>query len=172
MSAILRASGASFDVDSFTKDSSLVIDLIFRIGDPVRPTVAPDGRKLKSSGFSVVVSEVDFDDYKQQFKEAYFFMRAHEDELIRLAGFPGLQSLCIDFGANINPPGWCSFRFPHTLLRMAGRVKTDLELSIYPTDSEDDSAGDEKRELLDEAYAEFVAQRTQPGEQATDGSPH
>lgn len=72
MSAILRASGDQFDVDSFAKESSLTIYKIYRVGDPVRPTVEPEGRKRESSGLSVVVSEVDFDDYEQQFKEAFF----------------------------------------------------------------------------------------------------
>ena len=163
MSAILRASGSEFDVDSFVKESSLTINTIYRVGDPVRPTVDPEGRKLGSSGLSVVVSEIDFDDYEQQLEEAFFFMRDNLEELIRLSGFPGLQSLSIDFGANIYPPGWCTFRFPNPLLRMAGQAKVDLELSVYPTETDDNSESDGRREELDDAYQEFLAQQTKSG---------
>ena len=157
MSAILRATGETFDVDAFLKDSHLLIDQVYRVGEPVFPASNPDGRKKERSGFSVVASEVDFEDYKLQMKESFFFMRDHADELRRLLAFTGLQSVCIDFGANIYPPGWCSFRFPPPLMRMAGNLGIDLELSVYPCDPEDESEGDECRAELDEAYEEFKA---------------
>ncbi|YCM46019.1 hypothetical protein V2O64_08320 [Verrucomicrobiaceae bacterium 227] len=135
-----------------------MIDNVYGVGRPVYPASAPNGRKHTRSGLSVVVSEVEFDDYKLQMEEAYLFMRDHADELTHLAGFAGVEALCIDFGANIYPPGWCSFRFPHPLLRMAGELKIDLDLSVYPTVPEDESDGDKEREELDEAYEELQAQ--------------
>lgn len=136
-----------------------MIDGLYQAGDPARPTADPDGRKLKRSGFSVVVSEAEFDDYRLQIKEAFLFMRQNANELKRLAQFPGVQSLCIDFGANIYPPGWCSFRFPHQLLNIAGQLGVDLEVSVYPTEPDDDSVADEAIDELDAAYEEFVAQQ-------------
>lgn len=97
-------------------------------------------------------------------------MRDNLEELIRLSEFPGLQSLCIDFGANIYPPGWCSFRFPHTLLRMAGQANVDLELSVYPSETDDNSENDERRQERVNAYEEFVAQQRKAGEQTSGGN--
>jgi len=171
VSAILRASGANFDVDSFAKDSPLAIDRVYRVGDPLRPIVDPHGRKRKRSGFSVVVSEVDFDDFRQQLEDALSFLGDNADELMRLTAFPGVQSLCIDFGANIYPPGWCSFSFPHQLLHLAGQVKVDLVLSVYPTSSEEDLPGELTRADLDAAYEEFVAQKARAKDQAGGGHP-
>lgn len=93
-------------------------------------------------------------------------MIKNAEELRRLAKFPGVQELLIDFGANIYPPGWCSFRFPYQLLHVAGDLGIDLELSVYPTDPEDDSVGDDERQELDEAFEEFIAQNEKSGEQA------
>ena len=92
MSAILRASGVKFDVDAFIKESSLLIDRVYRVGEPVFPASNPEGRKSARSGLSVVASKVDFEDYKLQMKESFFFMRDHADELRRLGAFTGLQS--------------------------------------------------------------------------------
>ena len=159
MSAILRASGAKFDVDAFVGESTLLIDRVYRVGEPVFPASNPEGRKCKRSGLTVVASDVDFEDYKLQMKESFFFMRDHADELKRLATFVGLQSLCIDFGANIYPPGWCSFRFPHPLMKMAGDLGIDLELSVYPCEPDEETEEEEEsRSKLDEAYTEFRAQ--------------
>lgn len=159
MSAILRASGKEFDVDAFIEDSSLLIDRVYRVGEPVFPASNPEGRKSVQSGLSVVASKVNFEDYKLQMKESFLFMRDHADELRRLVAFKGLHSVCIDFGANIYPPGWCSFYFPHQLMKMAGNLGIDLELSVYPCEPEDnESKEDERRAELNEAYEEFKSE--------------
>ena len=160
MSAILRASGETLDVDSFLSGSPLLINRVYRVGEPVFPASKPQGRKHTRSGFSVIASEVDFEDYKLQMKESFFFMRDHAEELRRLVGFTGIQSVCIDFGANIYPPGWCSFRFPHRLMKIAGDLRIDLMLSVYPCEPDEELEESEQcREKLEEGYTEFKAQQ-------------
>ncbi|MEO5912790.1 MAG: hypothetical protein ABIS50_01045 [Luteolibacter sp.] len=157
MSAILRASGTQFDVDAFLADSSFLAMNVYRKGEPSLPVSKPDGRKNARSGINVEVSGAGFDDIELQFKEVFFFMRDHANELSRLRDFDGVENLCIDFGADIYPPGYSCFRFPFALLGMAGKLKLDLELSVYPTDSEDESIGDDRRLELEELYEEYLA---------------
>ena len=163
MSALLRAHGKDFDVDEFIKNSNLTIHKISRAGSPARPTIDPNGRKLKRSGLTVIVSNADFETFELQLKESFYFIRDNIDELRRLAQFPGVQSFVIDFGANIYPPGYSSFRFPYPLLCMAGEVKVDLELSVYPAEADEDSKQeaqyDKDIKALDEAYEEYMAQK-------------
>ena len=159
MSAILRVSGKKNDIEDFLKDSNLNPYKVFSAGDPVHPQSAPNGRKITKSGFNISVSDIDFDDYQGQFREAAAFLQEHEDELRRLVQCPNIDSLNIDFGADIYPPGWCSFRFPHELLRLSGNLRINLELSIYPTDSENGKNSGVSKENLDEAYVEYKAQQ-------------
>jgi hypothetical protein len=164
MSALLRASGTDFDVDAFLADSSFIAKVVYRKGEPRYPANDPEGRKNDRSGINIEVSGVDFDNVELQFKEAFYFMRDHADELSRLRDFDGVEDLCIDFGAEIHPPGYSSFRFPFPLLGMAGKFNVDLELSVYPTDSEDETEGDARRSELQESYAEYLAKSTSKGE--------
>ena len=134
MSAILRVYGKSFDVDSFIENTSLKIIKAYRKGERRNPKSKPN----IYSGINIRVSDIDFDNYEGQQDESLAFMAAHEEELIRLRDFTGVDSLTIDYGAEIYPPGWCSFRFPHELMLKAGELKINLELSVYPTDPDEE----------------------------------
>jgi hypothetical protein len=157
MSALIRAAGNIFNVDSFLKDSPFIPTKVFRAGEPRFPASKPNGPFHTSSGLNVKVSLADFDDYEAQMKDAFYFMRDHADEIVRLRDFEGVEGLGIDFGADIYPPGFSSFRFPHQLLLMAGKLRVDLELSVYPSDSKDDEQEAAERTRLDESYDEFRA---------------
>ena len=133
MSAILRVSGESFDVDSFVEGTTLKIIKIFRKGEKRNPKSKPN----VNSGINIEVSSIDFDNYKGQLDESLEYLESNEEELIRLQNFTGIESIYIDYGAEIYPPGWCSFYFPHALLLKAGELRIDLGLSVYPTDNED-----------------------------------
>lgn len=133
MSAILRVAGKSFDVDDYVKNCPFKIVMIYRRGEKKTPK---SSRTNERSGLNIEVSSIDFDNYEGQLEESLSFMQKNEVELTRLRDFPGVDTICIDYGADIHPPGWCSFYFPHALLLKAGEMKIDLELSIYPTDPE------------------------------------
>ena len=131
MSAVLRASGSNFDVDAFTSATSLKIITSFRKGEPR----TKKSRKLRSkSGLNIDVSDADFDNLKQQIDDTIRFFKEHEAELSKLRDSLGLEHMCVDFGAEIYPPGWSWFSFPHELLLLAGKLRIDLDLSVYPTD--------------------------------------
>jgi len=140
MSAILRVSGKAFDVDSYLEKSPFNIIKVYRKGEK-RSTRS---KVNQCSGINISVSEIDFDRYQGQLEEALVFLTTHEAELHRLRDFPGCDSAYIDFGAEIYPPGWCSFYFPHALLLKAGELRIDLGLSVYPTDPDEEDDEEEE----------------------------
>lgn len=135
MSTVLRTSGSDFDVEAYIKDCPLKIIVSFRKGEPR----SKNSKRLRElSGLNIEVSNADFDDLAKQMADTQAFLTTHEAELTRLRDFPGVEFISIDFGVDIYPPGWCSFCFPHELLRLAGTLRIDLELSVYPSDPEEE----------------------------------
>lgn len=135
---MLRASGDDFDVDEFLLDCELEPNRIFRKGTPRFPASQPDGPVLKSSGLNFVVSDADFSELDIQMQDALAFLSEHKEFVAKLRDYPGVESLGIDFGAEIHPPGWYSFHFTCDLLLAIGSLGIELELSVYPVQEEDE----------------------------------
>lgn len=125
MSCVLRAIGTSFDVDAFLKDSELEADPAFHSGEPKVPGRS-EGPKRAASGFNVGVGEADSDDLAAQIRDATEFLNEHEDELRRLASFPGVEEVCLDFVIRRQDVAAQSDLFPADLLWRAGALDIDL----------------------------------------------
>lgn len=70
--------------------------------------------------------------------DAIRFFRDHREKIERVVRFPGVEGADLDFGADIGPPYWASFRFPAALAAAVGATGVSLELSVYPSDDSDD----------------------------------
>ena len=136
MTCILRAGGTNFDVDDFIAKSSLVADSLWRKGERRFPRSKSSEEINSSSGIRVVASGADFSELLQQIEDVIVFLRQNQESIRALASFPGVEGAVLDFGAEINPPGWASFTFPTELLLLAGSAGVSLCLSVYPTESE------------------------------------
>lgn len=136
MSCILRASGSTFEADSFIAQTSLVADSLWRKGEKRFPLNKSREETNDSSGIRVVASEADFSDLAQQIDDVILFLRQNQVAVTELVSFPGVECAVLDFGAEIYPPGWASFTFPAELLRLAGATGVSLCLSVYPTEHE------------------------------------
>lgn len=141
MTCILRAGGATFDVDDFLSKSSLVADSLWRKGERRFPRSRSSEEINETSGVRVVASEADFSDLSQQIEDVIAFIRKNQEPVRALASFPGVEGAVLDFGAEIYPPGWASFTLPAELLLLAGSVGVSLCLSVYPTDTEGKGEG-------------------------------
>lgn len=124
---MLRATGATFDVDSFLKKSRFRPAVTYRKGQRRRP--ASRGSQV-SSGFNLVVSDSD-DPLETQVEYALTFLRDNREELIRLARFGGVESLVLDFACPQSEVATRSARFPAELLTEAGALGIDIHLSFY-----------------------------------------
>ena len=139
MSCMLRASGDDFDVDAFLASCELEPIAVYHRGEPRFPASQPEGPRNSRSGVNFEASGADFSELALQMEEALAFLRENEPFLARLRDCPGVEVLVLDFGAEIHPPGWCSFNFRSELLLAMGALGISLELSVYPVEERADA---------------------------------
>ncbi len=125
--AVLRASGATFDVDGFLSSSPFRPAVVYRRGQRRRP--ASRGVQT-ASGFNLVVSDSD-DPLETQVEYALTFLRDKRNELMRLVRFGGIDEIVLDFGCPQGDIASRSGRFPSELLVAAGALSIDLQISFY-----------------------------------------
>jgi hypothetical protein len=138
MSCVLRVWGVDFDVDTFMASCKLEPSKVFRKGELRFPVSQPDGPRRNRSGVNFEVSSADFSELALQIEDALIFVRRHAESISELRAFPGVEDVTIDFGADIHPPGWCSFNFSSEVLLAVGKLGISLELSVYPVAEEDE----------------------------------
>ena len=133
---MLRASGDDFDVDAFLSTCALEPVAIFKKGERRFKSSQPDAPKRQSSGLNFEASAADFSALDIQMEEALVFIQEQHAFIAGLREFPGVESVSLDFGAEIHPPGWCSFNFPSKLMLACGSLGVSLTLSVYPIEEE------------------------------------
>lgn len=131
MSCLLRVCGKEFVVDDFTCKSELPFYAIWRQGEPKTKT-----RMHTHSGFSLVVSDAAFDNPKQQIEDAIVFLRKHEKQLKSLQSIVEVEDMFLDFGIEEREAAIQCDHFPAQLLKLAGDLGLDLEVSRYAKASE------------------------------------
>jgi hypothetical protein len=132
MTCVLRAIGTDFDVDAFLRDSPLA-GTVFHRGEP-----RPGGGQRSASGLNVEVAG-GFGELDGQIQAAAHFLFRHEDELRRLASFPGVEEVCLDFGIRIPDPSASSSVFPADFLWQSGAL--DIDLVVTPCVAASDAPG-------------------------------
>ena len=80
---VRRASGDSFDVNSFLKKSVFKPYLTYQKGNFLSPSAK---KRYKESGFNILVSEASGKDFKRQTSDAITFLQTYSRELRRLIG--------------------------------------------------------------------------------------
>ena len=125
---VLRVDGTDFDPDAFLATTKLVADVIYHRGDR-RSANSTHER----GGFTVVVSEADGTQFKQQVTDAIEFLRTNRDELVRLAQTPGVQGCVLDFGCDFPHQRIAGryYRLPLALLGECTTLCVEIELSVY-----------------------------------------
>jgi hypothetical protein len=132
MPAVLRAYGADFDVDAFLADSTLSVCAVKRRGEPVYPKSQPNGRRHEQSGVHVSASDADFSEFRRQVEESVAFLRDNAAEIRRLCEFVGVEGVTLDFGIARRDVSIQCDHLPAELIRLAGSLGLEIELSHYP----------------------------------------
>lgn len=130
MSCVLRAEGQSFVADAFLASSPLRPDAVYKKGDPIPARGAASSLRTWS-GFALTVSRAGFDELDRQIQDAIEFLDEHEDELRRLGGFQGVESVSLGFGARLLYVAAQTEAFPSDLLWRAGALDISLEITHY-----------------------------------------
>ena len=137
MSCILTLSGRNFDVDVFTDTTKLRPYRKSYKGQPKFKS-KPDGEKLTSSSMSIETSKAEFDNFKKQIDDTITFLKRNKEKLGHVALTKGIESAVLNFGIDLRIDKkkvlTQSDTFPSELLKLAGDLGLDIELSIYPVD--------------------------------------
>ena len=137
MSCILTIRGKNFDVDTFVDKSKLNPYKKSYKGQP-RFKTKPDGEKLSFSLLSIETSKADFNNLQMQIADTINFLRRNKNKLAHIASTEGIDNAILDFGIDLRIDRknvlYQSDKFPSKLLKLAGDLGLDIELSIYPVD--------------------------------------
>lgn len=126
---VLRISGVKFAVDDFIATSNLTSDpdafSVWHLGEKRREGICED------SGFVLDICEVESEGLIEQAEKAISFLRNHFDELKRLMATHGVESGTLDFAIEKRDVAAQYDRFPAELIRLAGSLGLEIELSQY-----------------------------------------
>ncbi|MEO7922288.1 MAG: hypothetical protein ABIR30_01285 [Chitinophagaceae bacterium] len=106
-------------------------------GEP-RFKTKPDGDKLTFSLISIQTSKADFNNLSKQIADTIRFLKRNKDKLGHIALTKEIDHAVLDFGIDLRIDRkkvlYQSDIFPNNLLKLAGDIGLDIELSIYPVD--------------------------------------
>jgi hypothetical protein len=130
-----KVAGTRFDPDAFLATTALNPYNIWHSGEPVAKVGPRSNRIHEWSGFVCNVSDVD-GDLSLQIEDAVKFLDKHKADLVKLAVDPTVEDCRLDFGFDcrvgqedvVVQGEW----LPVELLKLAGDLKVNIALSIYP----------------------------------------
>src|SRR6185312_5861014 len=129
--------GKDLDIDAFLAKTKLHGFTRIYKGEP-RFKSKPEGRKVEHSRIAIETSKADFDELDKQIKDTIRYLKTHKEKLSYINQVKEVDLALLDFGINLRIDKkkvlLQSDRFPAELLRLAGEIGLDIELSIYPID--------------------------------------
>jgi hypothetical protein len=128
---VLHASGEQFAVDAFLAESSLAPYRVYHRGELIRRVTGRD-RQREESALSLDASSAD-GDLEAECADVLQFLRTHASELARLAQFPGVTDIRLDFAYYHRKTFLQCDYLPPELLFLAGSLRIGIELSLYPS---------------------------------------
>lgn len=127
--------GKDLDIDDFLAKSKLRGYIKRYKGEPMFKS-KPNSRKLAHSRTGIETSKAGFDDLDKQIKDTIKYLKKHKEKLCIIKETKGIELAVLDFGIALRIDGkkvaTQSDRFPSELLKLAGEIGLDVELSIYP----------------------------------------
>jgi len=137
MSCYLYITGTKFDIDAFITKSKLSYSSKRYKGQPKFET-KPTGEKLLRSSLSMQTSSADFNDLEKQIKDTIAYLKRNYEKLDHISSTKEIQWAVLNFGIDLRIDKKNVFSqsdmFPNKLLKLAGNLGLDIELSIYPID--------------------------------------
>jgi hypothetical protein len=137
MPCYLAIVGKKLDINAFIKKSKLRGYTKSYKGEPIFKS-KPEGEKRAYSLISIQTSKADFNDLKKQIADTIRFLRRNKEKLSHIELTKEIDYAILDFGIMLRIDRkkvlTQSDIFPKSLLKLAGDLGLDIELSIYPTD--------------------------------------
>jgi len=131
--------GKDLDIDAFIAKSKLRGFTRIYKGEPMFKS-KPEGKKIEHSRIVIQTSKADWDELDKQIKDTIRYLQRHKDKLSHIKQVKEVELALLDFGINLRIDNekvhLQSDRFPSELLKLAGEIGLDIELSIYPIDKQ------------------------------------
>ena len=132
--------GKNLDIDAFLAQSKLRGFARIYKGE-ARFKSQPDGKKVEHSRVAIQTSKAGFDELDKQIKDTIRHLKRHKGQLSYIKHVKEIDLALLDFGINLRIDKkkvlLQSDRFPSELLKLAGEIGLDIELSLYPIDMQD-----------------------------------
>ena len=129
--------GKNLDIDAFITKSKLRGYSKHYKGETMFKS-NPQGKKVIHSRVAIQTSKADFNHLDQQIKDTIKYLKRHMDKLNLIKETKEIDIALLDFGIHLRIDKkkiyLQSDRFPSELLKLAGDLGLDIELSIYPID--------------------------------------
>lgn len=134
---VLHAEGKEFNVDKFLENSSLKPYKTWHKGELGKRK----GRFFEDSGFSVDISDEDWNDISNQIVDAENFLNENFNELNRLSETPNVEDIRFDFpySLRLNENIFTQSEYiPPSFLKIIGRLNIGIEMSLYPLSKDEE----------------------------------
>ena len=130
LGCVFSATGKNFEVDAFLVASPWrEFAEVFHRGEPTNLLFRP---VLEASSLQFGVSVSDEDELETQIRESLKFLHEDRAEIVRVASFPGVQSLEFRIGLFWWKETICQFHsLPPEFMRLAGELGVSVTLCIY-----------------------------------------
>jgi hypothetical protein len=124
---VFRASGKDFDVEAFVAQTTLKPYQVFHRGEVPHKSRGP----REDSGLKVDVSQAD-GCIAEACPDVIDWLFSNMAELERLAVFPGVEILILNFGYYLQKEAAVQFDYlPPRLVKLAAEANIGIELSLY-----------------------------------------
>ena len=126
MGIYLTVIAKDFDATSFIKQTNIKPDSIWI-------NARTKGVSNTHSGFSMITSSADFNDFKLQVKDTIKFLNKHKEKLKYIKLTKEIQTATLTFvvQSQIEKKGIHSAFFPRELIRLAGELLLDIEITLF-----------------------------------------
>jgi len=129
MSCVLRIFGTDLDPEALLAATGLVA---YRVDRKGQTGVLKNRGPFAKSAVHIDVSDADFSDLPGQVRDATEFLSGHEAPIRAAVGFPGVETVTLDFPvehADVSVD--CKYLNPD-FLSLVGKLMVGIEISIYP----------------------------------------
>lgn len=132
MSCTLTIVGKKLDIDTFISKTQLSPYKKSYKGEPSFKS-KPEGEKLSYSLLSILTSEAGFDCFDQQVEDTLKCLKENKDKLTYISSTKEVESAALDFEIDllIENELCQTNRLPSALLKLAGNLGIDIQLSVY-----------------------------------------
>ena len=124
----LRVGGTSLDISALLSQIRIKPCAVFRKGHPVNSICS---HLAKRNGANFAIRNASGRDLPKHISETIDFLKAHQEDLLAIRQFPGIDSLNIDFSTPSENELIRNLYLPADLVTLAAKFGCSINISMY-----------------------------------------